>query len=374
MFMQRRIVVSLGIMVGIFVIIILLMGCDKENLELKEGYIGVIEAADDCKYSGISWYDGELNYKGSKKVHIPNMTSTVNKTIKKNGKLYLISNDVNKTSTKSNVIIIDLKSDKRYFIYNSHRYINDMAVDEDLYTISCEYLGINVSFIDKIGDKNRKMATLKIEDVVLSKIYAYEGMLYVTGFGYDAQDRLFSKMYIVDANSMRMVKSLDMSERVVDVTDMYACEGYIYIGGRTKANRNGEEVENKELVRMKLDTYKLEDIYVGDVVGQFIESVQAGGRKYIVFSNYDAVFDSGDMVYSLDIESNEVRKQQVADKVRDAIVDKGYMYVMGEKYLCKYDFRNEKEFFMKLTKPINRVKMNKIFKNMYSVYTCFLRN
>ena len=31
--------VFMGIMVGIFVIIILLMGCDKENLELKEGYI-----------------------------------------------------------------------------------------------------------------------------------------------------------------------------------------------------------------------------------------------------------------------------------------------------------------------------------------------
>ena len=113
--MQRRIVVSLGIMVGIFVIIILFMGCDKENLELKEGYIGVIEAADDCKYSGLSWYDGELNYKGSKKVHIPNMTSTVNKTIKKNGKLYLISNDVNKTSTKSYVLIIDFTVKDTFF-------------------------------------------------------------------------------------------------------------------------------------------------------------------------------------------------------------------------------------------------------------------
>lgn len=370
--MQRRIVISLGLLVSIFVLILLLMGCDRDSIKLRTDCIGVIETADNYKYSGISWYDNHLNYMGCKKISIPNMTSTVNKTIKKADKLYLISNDTGKTSTKSKVVIINMKSNGNYKVYNSSRYINDMAVDKDLYTISSEYLGINVSFIDKIGDKNNKIATLKIEGVVLSKIYAYKGLLYVTGFGYDDHDRVFSKIYVVDSSDMRIVNSLDISSYAVDVTDMYANDGWLYIGGRTKANSKGEEVGSSSLVRMNLDTYRIDDIYIGDIVGQFIEGGQSDEGKYIIFSNYDPVFDKGDNIYRLDLKSNKVKTLQVADKVRDVIVDKGCMYVMGEKYLCQYAWGNTMDFGENNNRLIKKVKLKRIFKKIYSVHTCFI--
>ena len=370
--MQRRIVISLGLLVSIFVLILLLMGCDRDSIKLKTDCIGVIETADNYKYSGISWYDNHLNYVGCKKISIPNMTSTVNKTIKKGDKVYLISNDTGKTSIKSKVVIINMKSNGNYKVYNSSRYINDMVVDKDLYTISSEYLGINVSFIDKIGDKNKKIATLKIDGVVLSKIYAYKGLLYLTGFGYDDQDRVFSKMFVVDSSSMRIVKSMDISSLVVDVTDMYVFDNCLYIGGRTKANCKGEEVENRSLVKMNLDTYEMDDIYIGDIVGQFIEGVQSDEEKYIMFSNYDVVFDKGDSIYRVDLKSNKVKKQQVADIVRDVIVDRKCMYIMGEKYLCKYTWKNDMDFWENNGNLIKKVKLNRIFNNRYSVHTCFI--
>ena len=56
--MQRRIVISLGLLVSIFVLIILLMGCDGDSIKLKTDCMGVIETADNYKYSGNS----ELEY------------------------------------------------------------------------------------------------------------------------------------------------------------------------------------------------------------------------------------------------------------------------------------------------------------------------
>ena len=66
------------------------------------------------------------------------------------------------------------------------------------------------------------------------------------------------------------------------------------------------------------------------------------------------------------------KKQQVADIVRDVIVDKGCMYVMGEKYLCQYAWGNTMDFGENNNRLIKKVKLKRIFKKIYSVHTCFI--
>ena len=55
--MQKRIFMSLGIIIVIFFVIIILIGCDiggNNNVDMKEGCVGVVEIADG-KQTFLCW-------------------------------------------------------------------------------------------------------------------------------------------------------------------------------------------------------------------------------------------------------------------------------------------------------------------------------
>lgn len=408
--MQKRIFMSLGIIIVIFFVIIILIGCDicgNNNVDMKEECVGVIEIADGKQHSYIGWYDDNLQYKGRSKIKIPNITSTGCKSLRKDGFIYLVSGNT-KNSSKSTVVSINLKDKSRYKAYNSSKYINDITADGDLYTTSCEYLGTNVSFIEKIVDKTQKKASLSIKDIVISKIYATGHRLYAIGFGYNEykdSERVFSKLYVIDTDNMRVIKSIDVSDKVIDATDMMLVEDDLYIAARTKRNENGEEVENKSLISMNIKTYCWSNRYVGENIGQFVgcnrisslnrntepKESKSNNRNdgqdayYIMFTNYDAVLDEGNIIYSFNLDTGHLSKKEVPNIVRDTWIRGKCIYVMGDKEIRKYCYKDYDNMF-KLSKCsddckennndyfVRKNKLKNNFSNRISRFTCFLRN
>lgn len=408
--MQKRIFMSLGIIIVIFFVIIILMGCDisgNNEVDMKEGSVGVIEIADGKQHSYIGWYDDNLKYKGRSKIMIPNIASTGCKSLRKDGFIYLVSGNT-KNSSKSTVVSINLKEKSRFKVYNSSKYINDITVDGDLYTTSCEYLGTNVSFIEKIVDKTQKKSSLSIKDIVISKIYASGHRLYAIGFGYNEykdSERVFSKLYVIDTDNMRVLKSIDVSDKVIDATDMMLVKDDLYIAARTKRDENGEEVENKSLISMNIKTYCWSNRYVGGNIGQFVGchkvpslicNTEAKENKrnndnerqdsyYIMFTNYDAVLDEGNVIYSFNLDTGHLSKKEVPNIARDTWIRGKCIYVMGDKEIRKYCYKDYDNMF-KLSKCsgdykeknndclVKKCQLKNNFSNRISRFTCFLRN
>lgn len=328
--MQKKIIVSFGVIIIFFGIILLLMGCsNKKEINMPKESIGIIEKSAFTNESYLSFYDDKLKHLKRIQLCEKSVGSVDCKTKKYGNKIIVLSNDLSKKNMDSRLLMIDKKS-KKYKYFNSKNCINDMFVEDKIYTISSKYESENISYIEKIAKDLKVEFRLRIRNVILTDIYIKNRYIYATGFSYNKEE-ISSKLYIIDKDRMNIKKELDISNYVIDVSDMVVIKNKLYIGGRTRRNRYKEEIDNLYLVNMDIHNYSFEREYIGDKVGQF---VYKDNRLY--FSNYDPVLDEGNTLYIKNMKTNIIKRNGIKDVIRDMVIYRDRLYIIGRKVLYKY--------------------------------------
>ena len=358
--MQRKLVVSFGVIILFFIIILMIIGCDKkENINIVNSKIGLIKVPEKMNKTKISFLSGKLDVRKTINVNVGGMSDTECKPIKYNNKIYMVCNDMLKKDVDSKLITIDSKNNS-YTLYNSAEYINDFYVDKHIYTISSKYNEQNVSYIERIGADNYEedKFKLRISNIILTEIYVKGDYIYATGFNYN-DITLFSKLYIINKSTMNIEKELDISQYIIDVTDMSIVNDTLYIGGRTKKNVYNEEIMSKELIKIDLKSYMCEKIYIGNNVGQMTVHK---GKLYM--SNYDSVLDKGNEICVYDIADNQSYIYELKDCVRDMMLKGNKLYVLGKENVFKYKINAQKDGKLKCIQE----------KKLEEEYISFLKN
>ena len=182
---------------------------------------------------------------------------------------------------------------------------------------------------------------------------------------------------------LKILKELDVSDKVIDASDMLVYKDDLYIAARTKRGEDGLEIDNKELLSMNIKTYKWKSRYVGDKVGQFVGTYDNNDSHYIMFTNYDMVLDEGNILYSMNLDNEHIGKEYLGDKARDVMLKDNYIYSIGEDSIRKYCYTESNNLFETSlhSKDVassnvkilsNKVKLKKCFNNVLSNFTCLI--
>ncbi len=329
--MQKKIVISLGGVIIFFAIILLLIGCNKSSsIKINKGDLGLIEKNLITGNSVIRCYSKELKNLKSINIEERALGSVDCKTKKSGDKVFVLCNDTKKKTVDSKFIMIDLKKGK-YNIYSSRECINEMYVEDNVYTISSMYQNENISYIHKISKDLKPLFKLRISNIVLTDIYIKDNNIYATGFDYKNEE-VYSKLYIIDKKTMNIKKEIDISDYMVDVSDMLIVGERLYIGGRTRRSSQKEEVDNVNLVSMNIQDYSFESRYIGDKVGQFLYE-----NKTLYFTNYDNVLDVGRCIYAMNINTKNISVATLTDDIRDMSIFNKKIYLMGKNHIYRWN-------------------------------------
>jgi hypothetical protein len=327
--MQKKIIISLSSAIVFFVIILLLMGCNKSNsIKIDKDDLCIIEKNRITGNSFIRCYSKKLKSLKTINIEEKNLGSVDCKTKKSGQKVYILCNETKKKTVDSKFIMIDLKKGM-YKTYLSNECINEMYVEDNVYTISSTYQSENISYIHKISKNLKSIFKLRIQNIVLTDIYVKENNIYVTGFDYKDKE-VYSKLYVIDKKTMNIKKEIDISDYIVDVSDMLVVKDTLYIGGRTRRSKQKQEIDNVNLVSMDLKDYSFETRYVGDKIGQFLYK-----NKTLYFTNYDNVLDIGRRIYAMHMNTKNISSVSLTDDIRDMYIYNRKIYLIGKEYIYR---------------------------------------
>jgi len=230
--------------------------------------------------------------------------------------MYAVCEKDNSNYSNDQLIVYDFKLGKCRK-YDVGCVVNGLCADKNnVYYIDTSHNGENMSYITRINNPylNGKKKKIYVDNIVLCNIDVHKDRLYVFGFDYN-EDGVFSKMYIYDKNSLELIKEMNFSEYIIDVTDSLVKENALYVSGRScRQIENGEfiETENKYICRVSLDNYAVNKIYIGDISYEIKEN-----KDKIYVSNYDEVLDQGSIIYEVDEKKGVTRKHHKKEKVKD---------------------------------------------------------
>ena len=216
-----------------------------------------------------------------------------------------------------NNLIIYNKEQDIYKTFSLEYKVNGLDVNgNNIYYIYTEHKGKNISYIVKNSHNYRKEdeEKVKVDHIVLTCVSVYGNDLYVFGFDYD-KNGIFSKMYVYDSNNLRLKKEMDFSDYIIDVTGTCMNSDKIYISGRTARKKEGNEyieTNNKYICEIDVKEYFVRKIYIGDISYEvFVKD------SSIYVSNYDEVYDEGNIIYEISFKSGLRKKYDMSEKATD---------------------------------------------------------
>lgn len=322
----------------------------KDNFEYKKYdpnfKIAVIQISSAKLKSYISFFDDNLNEISTMKINLGGLSQCWDFPKNITNKVYL---NVKGTDLwpKSNIAEFNLNTGK-YKLYNVKQKFNTCytADNKNIYATNCDG---NANII-KYELSSHSIKKLTIPNTYITQMKIYDDILYAFGNFLYPNDKAF--LYVINKNSMKIIKSIDIIKCGISQYDSLKINDDIYFSNYTKIDKYKNEIENNTIGKYNLKTGQLDKIILQHTCPKQLLLYK---NKLII--SHEDWHQNGKYISIYNIATKKIKSVEIKNAPYQICLLNNKIYSIDRKKIYKYDiesFKLEKEFDLKTQKTYGK--------------------
>ncbi len=335
---MKRIIALLS---ALLIFVVALSSCSSDKGQEKESdgtaQIGIFSYTG--RKTNLSYHDSKLTKLSSNQFDFPSLGSYSYPTIHTDDKIYIVSEGNSEdylNPTDDEVVMIDLKTKESKVLSLSFPAILQMfAHGNYVYTIT----GLNYkSTLTRLDAATGEKKEFKLDGFGMNHVYACGDTVYLACGDLLATDP-YSKLYVLDENTLTVKKTYDIENYFFNVNSMLEVDGQLYIAPLSKLGRNGEELFISDLIRFDPQTEEFEVLETG---AQYPCSEIVKYNDDLIISNSNPITVQGQEFTIYNPKTNKFTVKEVDSPTIHFEINGNYLYRLSMDKISVYDLTDYK--------------------------------
>ena len=326
--MKKNKYIFLVLLVFIFAV----TACNKNDKEIFDCDIAVVETTSNKEKSLITYYDNKLNAVGTKSLNYAELGSNFYRPVHYNEQVYIVPRGLQGRHDEKKIISLNIKNGEDKEISVNKNNIICTAVNGDYIFAGSNLDAVSYLTRTNFNDGNEKEIAFNNE--YLSLLTASDQYVFVFLSSIDFEN-MYSKMNIYDTKTLELKISLDISDYGINQTKYYLNENKLYFTNSFDKNDHPTNMLGiVDLVDFSLKRVELEFNSPDDI--EFIDN------KWLVISCTDVVQSNGTNIILYEIDTGEQVYYDLKIPILNIKVLDDKLIVLGsDNSLNVYDINND---------------------------------